>query len=61
MVQHGRVLENRREGEEDETRNFREKYELEILAVVNHKLCFDITQILSLVLDFFSTKHGITL
>jgi hypothetical protein len=35
--------------------------ELEVLVVQNHKLCFDITQILSVVLGFFSTKHGIML
>ncbi len=34
---------------------------MEILAVENHKLCFDITQILSVFLGFFSTKHGIML
>jgi len=35
--------------------------ELKVLVVENHKLCFDITQILSVVLGFFSTKHRITL
>ncbi len=33
--------------------------ELEVLAVRNHKLCFDIAQILSVVLGFFSIKLGI--
>jgi len=42
--------------------SFREKQEeLEVLRVENHKLYFDITQILSVVLGFFSTKHGIML
>ncbi len=40
--------------------SFKEK-ELEVLAVENHRLCFDITQILSVVLGFFPTKHGIML
>ncbi len=30
-----------------------------MLIVENHKLCFDITHILSVVLGFFPTKHGI--
>jgi hypothetical protein len=38
-----------------------EQEELKVLVVENHKLCFDIAQILSVVLGFFSTKHGITL
>jgi hypothetical protein len=35
--------------------------ELEVLAVENYKLCFDIAQILSVVLEFSLTKHEITL
>ncbi len=35
---------------EDETWSFREEYEeLEVFVIENHKLCFDITQILSVV------------
>jgi len=34
---------------------------MELLVVENHKLCFDITQNLSVILGFFSTKHRITL
>jgi hypothetical protein len=34
---------------------------MEVFAVENHKLCFDIAQILNDVLEFFSTKHGIIL
>ncbi len=41
---------------------WREEWEeLEVLVVENHGLYFDITQILSVVLGFFKTKHGITL
>ncbi len=37
--------------------SFRGKQEeLEVLGVENHKLCFDITQILSVVLGFFFNK-----
>jgi hypothetical protein len=44
MVQRGRVLENRGRGEKDEKGVFRKKYkELEVLAIENHRLCFDIT------------------
>jgi hypothetical protein len=58
----GKVLENKKERGEDETRSFRKKQEeLEILAVENHIFCFEITHILSVVLGFFSTKHGIML
>jgi len=32
-----------------------------VLVVENHRLCFDITQILSVVLGFFSTKPRIML
>jgi hypothetical protein len=32
-----------------------------VLVVKNHELCFDIAQILSVVLGFFSNKHGIML
>jgi hypothetical protein len=35
--------------------------ELEVLAVENHKVYFDIAQILSVLLGFFSTKLGIML
>ncbi len=34
---------------------------LKILQVENHGLCFNTTQILSVVLGFFSTKHEIIL
>ncbi len=34
---------------------------MEVLGVENHRFCFDITQILSVVLGLFSTKHGIIL
>ncbi len=41
---------------------FKEEYEeLQILVVENHRLYFDITQIVSVVLRFFSTKPGIML
>ncbi len=41
---------------------FREEYEeLEILVVENHRLYFDITQILNVVLGLFSTKPKIML
>jgi hypothetical protein len=49
-------------GGEDGIGSFRKEYEeLEVLAIKNHKFCFDITHILSVVLGFFSTKHGIML
>ncbi len=34
---------------------------LEVFAVENHRLCFDIARNLSVVLGFFSTKLGIML
>jgi hypothetical protein len=41
---------------------FKEEWEeLEVFAVENHKVYFDITQILSVLLGFFSTKLGILL
>ncbi len=38
-----------------------EQEELEVLVVKNHKRYFDITQILDVLLGFFSTKLGIML
>jgi hypothetical protein len=39
---------------------FKEEYEeLYVLAVENHRLCFDLAQILNVVLDFFSTNMGL--
>jgi hypothetical protein len=40
---------------------FGREEELEVLAIENHELCFDIPHILIIVLGFFSTKHGILL
>jgi hypothetical protein len=36
-----------------------EREELEVLAIENRRLYFDIPHILIVVLGFFSTKHGI--
>ncbi len=38
-----------------------EEEELQVLVIKNHKLCFDITQILNVSLDYFLTKHEIML
>jgi hypothetical protein len=47
----GRFLDSKFEREERE--------ELEVLAIENHRLCFDIPHILIVILGLFSTKHGI--
>jgi len=59
----GRVLKNKKKRKKNEIGRFfgRRIGELEILAVENHKLCFDITHILSVVLGLFSTKPKIIL
>jgi hypothetical protein len=36
-----------------------EQEELKVLVVENHKLCFDIAQILSVVLGFFQQNIGL--
>jgi hypothetical protein len=43
----GRVLENKKRGEENETRSFfgRRIRKLEVLAIENHKLCFGIAHV----------------
>ncbi len=33
---------------------FKKEQELQVLAIENHKFCFNITQILSVILDFFN-------
>ncbi len=51
-------------GKKYETKSWsfeREKEDLKILAVENHRFCFDITQIFNVVLEFSLTKHGIVL
>jgi hypothetical protein len=37
----------------------KQQEKLEVFMVENHKHCFDITQILSVVLGFSLTKHGV--
>jgi hypothetical protein len=52
--------EQKGERGEDETQSFKEEYEeLEVLAIENHILCFDIAQILNVVLDFFQQNMGL--
>ncbi len=51
-----------RGGEEDEITSQKEEQDyLEVLTIENHRFYFDITHILSVVLDYLKTKHGIML
>ncbi len=49
--------ESSREEDEKESFFFREEYEeLEVLAIENHTLCFEMARILNVVLGFFCNK-----